>query len=402
MNSTRASIRRSAAPPATCRRAPTWSSTRGTTTRFRVPRPDLSVKLGTPNACNDCHKDKTAEWAADAVQRWHGPDRKGFQHYAEAFHDAWSESAGARSLLEAAAADPSTPGFARAGLLAELAPDLDRSNLGLARSSLADPDPMVRIGALDMLENAPPDQIWPIAAPALADPVRGVRIRADDLLAAVPAAEQPPADRADFERAAEEFIAAQRLNADRPEARLDARQLLCAARAKGGGRGRIQGSARSCAAIRPRRPSISPISTARPAAIGDGEAVLRAALAASPNDAGLHYALGLVLIRLKKTDDGARRAKQATELQPDSARNAYVYAIALNSTGRSAEARQRLAEALARHPDNRDILTALVQISQQAGDLASALDYAERLLKLAPDDQELKSFVEDLRRAAGR
>jgi predicted CXXCH cytochrome family protein len=32
---------------------------------FRVPRPDLSVKLGTPNACNDCHRDKPAQWAAD-------------------------------------------------------------------------------------------------------------------------------------------------------------------------------------------------------------------------------------------------------------------------------------------------------------------------------------------------
>ena len=31
---------------------------------FRIPRPDLSVKLGTPNACNDCHKEKSAEWAA--------------------------------------------------------------------------------------------------------------------------------------------------------------------------------------------------------------------------------------------------------------------------------------------------------------------------------------------------
>ena len=27
---------------------------------FRIPRPDLSVKLGTPNACNDCHRDKPA------------------------------------------------------------------------------------------------------------------------------------------------------------------------------------------------------------------------------------------------------------------------------------------------------------------------------------------------------
>ena len=40
---------------------------------LRIPRPDLSVKLGTPNACNNCHADKSAQWAADAIERWHGP-----------------------------------------------------------------------------------------------------------------------------------------------------------------------------------------------------------------------------------------------------------------------------------------------------------------------------------------
>ena len=34
---------------------------------MRIPRPDLTVTLGTPNACNQCHADKTAQWAADAV-----------------------------------------------------------------------------------------------------------------------------------------------------------------------------------------------------------------------------------------------------------------------------------------------------------------------------------------------
>ena len=53
---------------------------------LRIPRPDLSVKLGTPNACNNCHADKSAQWAADAIEQWHGPARKGFQNYAEAFH----------------------------------------------------------------------------------------------------------------------------------------------------------------------------------------------------------------------------------------------------------------------------------------------------------------------------
>ena len=56
---------------------------------FRIPRPDLSAKLGTPNACNDCHADKSPEWAAAAIERWFGSDREGFQKYAAAFHAAW-------------------------------------------------------------------------------------------------------------------------------------------------------------------------------------------------------------------------------------------------------------------------------------------------------------------------
>ena len=53
----------------------------------------------------------------------------------------------------------------------------------------------------------------------LADPVRGVRIKAASLLASVPTASQRPADRARFDASAEEFVAAQRANAERPEAR---------------------------------------------------------------------------------------------------------------------------------------------------------------------------------------
>ncbi len=79
--------------------------------------------------------------------------------------------------------------------LAELAPRISPANINIARSGLSDPDPLVRIGALDMLENVPAGQIWPFASPLLSDPVRGVRIRAASLLAAVPTASQPPPDR---------------------------------------------------------------------------------------------------------------------------------------------------------------------------------------------------------------
>lgn len=40
---------------------------------FRIPRPDLSVQLGLPNACNRCHRDKTNQWADKTMTQWYGP-----------------------------------------------------------------------------------------------------------------------------------------------------------------------------------------------------------------------------------------------------------------------------------------------------------------------------------------
>jgi hypothetical protein len=48
---------------------------------FRVPRPDLSVALGTPNACTQCHKERSAEWAAQTVNGWYPGGRQTTPHY---------------------------------------------------------------------------------------------------------------------------------------------------------------------------------------------------------------------------------------------------------------------------------------------------------------------------------
>jgi predicted CXXCH cytochrome family protein len=364
---------------------------------LRIPRPDLSVKIGTPNACNDCHTDKSAEWAAAAVEGWFGPNREGFQNYAEAFHAAWADQPDAAKLLAAVAADGNTPAFARASALTDLASGLSRTNSNLALAGLADPDPMVRLGALDMLESVPANQIWPLASPLLSDPSRGVRIRAVSLLAAVPTANQPGADRERFERAAAEFIAAQRLNADRPESR----SALGSFFAKRGGA--IDAETEYKAALR-----LSPQYS--PAAINladlyrslgrdsDSESVLRAAITADPQDAGLHYSLGLALVRLKRSDEALNDLRIATELDPGQARYAYVYAVALHSAGRGKEALAALRENLVRHPNDRDTLLALISFSRESGDIRSALEYAERLQQIAPDAPGLTGLIQDLRR----
>jgi predicted CXXCH cytochrome family protein len=366
---------------------------------LRIPRPDLSVKLGTPNACNDCHTDKSAEWASSAIESWHGPNRTGFQNYAEAFHEAWSDEPDAAKLLATVAADQDAPAFARASALTDLAPRLSSSSASMARTGLLDPDPMVRIGALDMLESVPASQIWPLASPLLSDSSRGVRIRAASLLAVVPTVNQPAADRDRFQRAAAEFIDAQRFNADRPESRSALGSFL----AKRGHP--VEAEAEYKAALR-----LSP--QYAPAAINladlyrslgrdnDGQNVLRAAVAAAPQDAGLHYSLGLALVRLKRSDEALGELRKAAELNQGEARYPYVYAVALHSAGRGSEAMANLKENLVRHPYDRDTLSALISFNRDSGDIRSALEYAERLERIAPDAPGVTGLIQDLRRQA--
>ena len=135
---------------------------------------------------------------------------------------------------------------------------------------------------------------------------------------------------------------------------------------------------------------------------GDGEQALRTAIAASPGDAGLHHALGLVLTRLKRQNEALDELRRATDLDPDRARYAYVYAVGLHSAGRTEEAMGLLEASLTQHPDDRDILLALVSYSRDASDFAGALAYAERAARLMPGDPNLATLIDQLRRQARR
>lgn len=363
---------------------------------FRIPRPDLSAKRGTPNTCNDCHTDKSPQWAASAVDRWHGPNRKGFQNYAEAFTAAWSDQPDAASLLAAVAADSTTPAFARAGALTELSSRASPSGMNLARKSLSDSDPMVRIAALDMLEAVPVARVWPLAAPLLTDSNRGVRIRAAALLAAVPTATLSTADREHLERAADEFIAAQRFNADRPEARSALGSFLRRRGQPAGAETEYKAALRLSAQYVPAAIHLADLFR-QLGRESESESVLRTALMTSGRDAGLHYSLGLTLVRLKRSDDAIEELGTAAALEPDRARYAYVYAVALHSAGRVQQSIAVLKESLSRHPRDRDTSLALINFYRANGDVASALAVAEQFALVVPEDQNLARLIQELR-----
>lgn len=347
---------------------------------LRVPQPDLSVQLGTPNACNGCHANRDARWAAAQVRQWSGREPQGYQRFAGAFAAANAGAIDASAQLRAIAADASHPAIARATALAQLTGA--RESREAIAAGVKDQSPLLRLAALQALSGAPPNERIALAAPLLSDALRVIRIEAAGILAALPPAQLTAEQRAAFERAAAEFIASQKYNADRAEARVNLGTFYANRADAANAEMEFKAALDLDPRYVPAYVNLADLHRVR-GRDAQGEKILRDGLKVAPKNAMLHHALGLVLVRLKRASEALAELEQATVLEPGNARFAYVYAVALHSTGKSDAAIKRLEKTLAAHPNDRDILEALASFHQARGENASAKRYMDRLRQLA-------------------
>lgn len=199
---------------------------------LRVPRPDLSVSIGTPNACSGCHvkdqlKDlpaekteslteyadwlqqaqdgdqeiagllaKTDQWCDDACETWYGSERKKPTHFAETiseFRKAQESSDPAiltesiKSMLKLAnQTDAQTPAIARASALNELAATGTPNAFPVAVSILkkSSESPLVMAAAINLFMNAPASVTRKSLLPILSSKTRLLRNEAARVLVA--------------------------------------------------------------------------------------------------------------------------------------------------------------------------------------------------------------------------
>ena len=359
---------------------------------FRIPRPDLTVKLGVPNACTRCHGDKPAEWAVEQVQKWYGKPLPGHQQFAEALYAGYTETAGARELLRALLRNPDQPAIARASGAVLLGERLDPAGFEALRPLLTDPDPLVRSAAVRGLAALPPELKVKHLLPLLDDPVRQVRLDAARALASVPQETLTENQRQAIQRGVAEYIASEQTNADRPESSLniglihiDQRQF-----------DQAEAAYRTALDLQPNFTQAA-VNLADLYRIqgrdGEGEQTLRQVLVRDPRNAAAHHALGLLLIRQRRLPEALTALAEAARLDSDNPRYGYVYAVALNGTGQKPKAIEELEAVLAKHPNDRDSLQALTVFQRDAGNLDAARRSARRLAELEPDDPEVRALL---------
>jgi predicted CXXCH cytochrome family protein len=329
--------------------------------RFGLPRPDLSTKLGVPNACTErCHRDQSNAWASSAIERHFGPKRA--KSFAEALHAGRALGAGGDGGLLAIATDAALPALVRATALAELAnyPDADTQALVTLRSHES---PLLRRALARIAPNVA--QRSALSAALLADAVLSVRLEAAQALLELPPQAWSAAERQAFVRVEPELRRSLEYNADRPEA------LLALARLESLSKREDRAEARYREAL-----ELDPTLSAAYIALADqlrslgrdpeAVALLERGTRRSRDRAPLEHALGLTLVRLGKRAEALEHLEKAHELAPDSVQLGFVYAVALFDSGRRQQAISLLERLQRRFAGDRRVQDALKSYRSQA------------------------------------
>jgi tetratricopeptide (TPR) repeat protein len=362
---------------------------------FRIPRPDRSVRLGTPNTCNDCHDDQSFEWAAEQYRAWWGQPGADDRPYAEALHAAWQGQPAAGAKLDHAARNTETPTIGRATALERLQNYPSQRSLQTIREQLNSEDVLMRLAAVRALSpyrGQRQDALrWQVGREALDDPNKAVRTEAARVLAGTDKSLPGPNQSKAYKKALDELRASLRQNADRASSVVT--------------RGDLEMNLnRPDKAIEAYRTAIrlSPHTVAAYTNLADVyrqrdneqqvQNVLKKGLEHVGRAPALHYAMGLSWVRQKQYAKAIARFEKATELGESNTRYPYMLAIAYNSTGQAPRALSVLSRALENHPQAERLLRLQATIARDAGRYDQALRAANKLNDLAPRNRQYQSL----------
>jgi predicted CXXCH cytochrome family protein len=347
---------------------------------IRIPRPDLSAEFGTPNACQGCHPQTTASDAARTLARWF-PDSTPRPHFVNALAREREGALDAPRALEGLARDGTAPAIARATALERLGHFRSQQAVAVLQTALASAEPLVVYGAVLGVAELPLAERVPLLFSVLEHPRRLIRIAAGKALASVPLAELDARARAALEHAFAEVEQSFAVGASQPQTLVEKSSFELARGQSVAAQATLESALALAPCFAAARLNLADLARAR----GDEAGVEReihAALACDPDNAFAHHALGLALVRRGDKKAALLSLARAVALAPAEARFAYVLAVADADLGDLAAAVRVLDAALERHPNDRNLLQALLEDTSKLDQLERARDARAKLDKL--------------------
>ena len=359
---------------------------------FRVPRPDLTVEYGTPNACTNCHNNKPAQWAADAITKWYGPERK--YHFADDLIPGSKIDAKSEGHLIKLLGDTAVPNIVKATAAYYLASIPTQNSFQALLKCLGDSNSQIRYRALRSLSNFPAANWRDNVGPLLADKVRAVRIAAADLYNTFPAQQIPGQYSSTFSSARNElqdylmyqadFSVGNLMIADHYLQQQDydkAERFYLRALKKD--------SMMNYARLN--------LSTGYNAQGKNDKAleVLETAAKIDPNNDRIHYNMALLYNEMNNKAAAERSFAKAVELKTNNPRVYYNYGLLLNELKKFKEAEAILQKGIALDPSAPEMYYALCFVYLQSNDKVKAKQMVVKLKELDPNNPDYQQLFKN-------
>jgi len=362
---------------------------------FRIPRPDLTEKIGVPNTCNQCHTDKSAKWASNTIQKWFG--EKTFpQHYGELFAKAQAGEQDVEVDLIKLSQDIKQQNIVRATAIERLAQYTSPERINARIGALTNEDVLIREAAVRSLSQLPLQELITKLAPLLKDPVRAVRIETASILASVPKELMPDQYHQVFEQALDEYKSLQESNLDMPSGYFNLGNLY----QNQGDHDKAIDAYQSAIDLDKRFYLAGQNLATLFHSLGrynEAKQVLREGIKQNKEQGELYYSLGLLLAEQGAMSDAIQALASASKLLPQNTRVQYNFALALQGLGEFKKAETILTKQHALHANDADVLYALITLHMHQKNWEEALKLAEKLSVLFPESGEIRILIDTIK-----
>lgn len=343
---------------------------------LRVPRPDLTIEIGTPNACNQCHENQSAKWADNYITKWYGEKRK--PHFGTTFAKARNgDESVLDKLIEIEKNGLHLP-IIRGTAVSLLANYSNQKSLDAIIWALRDDEPIIRYNAVHSFNSQNPEQLLKNILPLLNDPIKAIRMEAGFKLSVLPKEQIPKGKKKLLSTVIEEYIGAMNYSADFAGSQHNLGILNSNLQMYDIAANHYYDSIEIDSLFYPAKVNLSVVLNQLGRNL-EAESILRDLIKTHPEFNDSYYSLGLLLAEQNKYEESAIYLEKAAELISNRPRIFYNLGLIQQYLKQNRKAESALNRAKQIDPTNLDYSYALADHYLKTNQPAKAKQIAEEI-----------------------
>ncbi len=348
---------------------------------FRIPRPDLTKELGTPNACNQCHADKSTQWAIDNVNKWHGVSRH--SQYGTVFHEAQTGSQKGFDGLVHIYNDEVYPEIIRATAIHYLGINYQAQSKNILFEAMNNFNGHIRYNALNSLFIDDQESLNKVLN-MLNDASKSIRIECATKLNTIPREQIPAKYHESLNKVLKEYKDALEYSADFPSGKFNLANFYFNNKDLDNAEKFYTEALKQDNELHTIKINLALLYNSK-GEYDKTELLLKDYLKHMPEDGNTMFTYALFLTERQRYEESMKYLLKAYELAPQNPRIPYNIAMMYDFWNKQADAEKYLLKAIKINPNDANTYMALLNLYQKYKLTEKTKDLAREMLNKFPD-----------------